>query len=233
MFNNRRKVLELANKLNSNDMIEVIGKTVLSAIPIGGALFASVWDAVKSKALEHRLEEWKKQVENRLSRLDNELEEIGDHELFTTCLLKTTEQAIKTSQKYKKEMLANALVNSLVMDIEEDVMMIFLDLLSSYTYTHLLILGFFSNPTSFENVRNSKVYMAYPISHFYETYPNLKNDEDFIRLVIKHLSADGLLSSETIYTLVDARSTKLKRTTELGDKFIEFILSNEEKIGAS
>ena len=159
----------------------------------------------------------------RLSKLEITLEEIGNNESFTSCLLRTTELAAKTSQERKREMLANALVNSLIIDIDENTMMIFLDLLSTYTEIHMIILGFFQRPTNFEPVIKSNMYMGSPITLFFETYADLKKEEDLIRIIIKELFADGLLSSESMSGMMTADGAKAKRTTEFGDKFLKFI----------
>lgn len=212
-----------SEKLEVKDLIEIAGKTALSAIPIGGTLITTVWDTVKSNAIARRYEEWKSLVEERLSKLEITLEGIGNNESFTSCLLRTTELAAKTSQERKREMLANALVNSLIIDIDENTMMIFLDLLSTYTEIHIIILGFFQRPTNFEPVIKSNMYMGSPITLFFETYPDLKKEEDLIRIIIKELFADGLLSSESMSGMMTADGAKAKRTTEFGDKFLKFI----------
>ena len=59
------------NKSNVLDIVEIAGKTVLSAIPIGGALITAVYDAVKGNVLSRRQEEWKKVLEERLSNLED------------------------------------------------------------------------------------------------------------------------------------------------------------------
>ena len=71
------------NKSNVIDIVEIAGKTVLSATSVGGALITAVYDAVKGNVLSRRQEEWKKVLEERLSNLEDTLDNIGNNELFT------------------------------------------------------------------------------------------------------------------------------------------------------
>ena len=95
------------------DTVEIAAKTALSVIPVGGALVTSVYDAVKGNCLSKRQEKWKETLEERLSKLECALEDIGNNELFTTALVKSTEIAMKTSREEKMAYLANAVINSL------------------------------------------------------------------------------------------------------------------------
>ena len=120
------------NKSNALDIVEIAGKTVLSAIPIGGALITSVYDAVKGNVLSRRQEEWKKVLEERLSNLEDTLDNIGNNELFTTALIKTTEIAMRTTKEEKRLYLANAVANTTRLDLNEEKLIVFLDLLDKY-----------------------------------------------------------------------------------------------------
>ena len=56
---------------------EISAKTALSMIPVGGALITSVWDSIKSNCAQKRLDEWQNVIEERLSKVDESLENIG------------------------------------------------------------------------------------------------------------------------------------------------------------
>lgn len=59
------------------DVAEIVGKTILSEIPIGGALATAVYDVVKGNILQKRQEKWKGLIEDRLSKLEIEIETLG------------------------------------------------------------------------------------------------------------------------------------------------------------
>lgn len=203
-------------------VIEIGTKTYLSTIPIGGTLITSVWDSVKNNKIETRQNEWKNMIENKLSSLEISLEDIGNNDKFTTCILKATELAIKTSSIEKKLYLANALINSINIDFDETTMLIFLNLIEEYTDLHMIILDFFSNPLKFSSVKNSNLYMGSPMKLFYDEYPNFKVKENLISLINNKLYLDGLLSSNSLNTTMTSDGAKEKQTTDLGDQFLEF-----------
>lgn len=203
-------------------VIEIGAKTYLSTIPIGGTLITSVWDSVKNNKIETRQNEWKNMIENKLSSLEISLEDIGNNDKFTTCILKATELAIKTSSIEKKLYLANALINSINIDFDETTMLIFLNLIEEYTDLHMIILDFFSNPLKFSSVKNSNLYMGSPMKLFYDEYPNFKVKENLISLINNKLYLDGLLSSNSLNTTMTSDGAKGKQTTDLGDQFLEF-----------
>lgn len=150
------------------------------------------------------------------------LEDVGNNDKFTTCILKTTELAIKTSSIEKKLYLANALINSINIDFDETTMLIFLNLIEEYTDLHMIILDFFLNPLKFSSVKNSNLYMGSPMKLFYDEYPNFKVKENLISLINNKLYLDGLLSSNSLNTTMSSDGAKGKQTTDLGDQFLEF-----------
>lgn len=210
------------NKEGLLSLVEIAGKTMLSTIPVGGTLATLVWETVKSNKLDKRAKEWKLTVENRLSNLEISLDEIRESENFTTCILRTTELAARTSSTKKKEYLANALINSISLDIDEVKLLIFLNLIEKYTELHIIILDFFSNPLKFDKVKNSNFYMGSPMSLFYEVHPTLKEQNEIIILIIKELYADGLVSSEFFNVTMTKEGVQSGRVTQLGNKFLEF-----------
>ena len=139
------------------DTLEIVGKTALSAIPIGGALVTSVYDTVKGNCLSKKQEKWRIALEERLVKLESTLEDIGNDELFTTALVKATELAMKTAREEKLFYLANSVINSLNPNLDEEKLIIFLDLLDKYTVSHIKILYFFFNPERFDGVAHASI----------------------------------------------------------------------------
>lgn len=95
------------------DVAEIAGKTAISLIPVGGALATAIYDTVKGNALAKRQEQWMRTLEDRISKIEETLESIGNNELFTTALVKATELAMRTSREEKMSYLANAVISSL------------------------------------------------------------------------------------------------------------------------
>lgn len=206
----------------SLEIAEIAGKTLLSAIPIGGTLVAAVFDTVKGNVLAKRQARWRNIIEERLSAVETTIENIGNNEKFATMLIKTTELAIKTEKEEKIKYLANALVNSINTNMDEDKMIIFMSLIDKYTVSHLKILNFFNDPIKFETVKAKmkNYYMGSPADPLSTVYPEVMYFSD---RCIKEMFNDGLMNIENIHTTMTANGMISKRTTALGDEFLDFI----------
>ena len=209
------------------DVIEIAGKTVVSAIPIGGALITAVYDSVKGNVLQKRQQKWMNLVEQRIGNIEITLNDLGNNENFGTMLIKTTEIAIKTQKEEKLNYLANCLVNSLSNNIYEDKLIIYMALVDKYTTVHIKILNFFNNPTKFPNVNENKysTSMGSPISVLSLVHPDVMPMFD---ICWKDLYNDSLVTSSSVRATMTGSGMIAKRTTELGDDFLSFISSNKE-----
>lgn len=119
---------------------EIAGKTAVSAIPVGGALVTSIYDAVKNNCLEKRQKKWQEALENRISKMEVTLDDLGNSEIFTTAIIKATEVAMKTSSEEKLKYLANATANSYEGNIDETRFYLYMGLIERYTARHISIL---------------------------------------------------------------------------------------------
>ena len=209
------------SKSNVLDIVEIAGKTVLSTIPVGGALITAVYDAVKGNVLSRRQEEWKKVLEERLSNLEDTLDNIGNNELFTTALIKTTEIAMRTAKEEKRLYLANAVANTTRLDLNEEKLIVFLDLLDKYTISHIKIINFFYKPSRFEGVSSSSYMMGSPKTPLFDIYPEL--DNDLFNKIYNDLYTDGMVNTKDLNCTMTGAGMIAKRTTPLGDEFLNFI----------
>ncbi len=208
------------------DTLEVVGKTALSAIPIGGALATSVYDTVKSNCLSKRQEKWRMALEERLTNLEKNLEDIGNNELFTTALVKATELAMRTAKEEKITYIANSVVNSLNPDLNEEKLIVFLDLLDKYTVSHIKIIYFFFDPKRFEGVNSNAYMMGSPSTPLFSVYPELNNE--LFKKIYGDLYTDGMVTLENLNISMTGSGMVAKRTTPIADEFLRFILGKDE-----
>lgn len=208
------------------DTLEVVGKTALSTIPIGGALATSVYDTVKSNCLSKRQEKWRMALEERLTNLENNLEDIGNNELFTTALVKATELAMRTAKEEKITYIANSVVNSLNPDLNEEKLIVFLDLLDKYTVSHIKIIYFFFDPKRFEGVNSNAYMMGSPSTPLFSVYPELNNE--LFKKIYGDLYTDGMVTLENLNISMTGSGMVSKRTTPIADEFLRFILKKDE-----
>lgn len=208
------------------DTLEIVGKTALSTIPVGGALITSIYDTVKGNCLSKRQEKWRSALEERLAKLENTLEEIGDDELFATALIKATELAMRTVKEEKMDYLANSVVNSLNPNLNEEKLIVFLDLLDRYTVSHIKIMYFFSNPKRFDGVNANYYMMGSPSIPLFHVYPELNNE--LFKKIYGDLYNDGMVTLENLNISMTGSGMVTKRTTLIADEFLKFILDKDE-----
>ena len=207
------------------DTLEIVGKTALSAIP-GGALITSVYDTVKDNCLSKRQEKWRTALEERLVKLENTLEEIGNDEFFTTALVKATELAMRTAKEEKMAYLANSVINSLNPDLNEEKLIVFLDLLDRYTVSHIKILYFFFEPKRFDGIDSNTYIMGSPSTPLFHVYPELNNE--LFEKIYADLYNDGMVTLKNLNTSMTGSGMVAKRTTAIADEFLKFILEKDE-----
>lgn len=201
---------------------EIAGKTIINTLP-GGSIVTSVFEAVKGGCLEKRQSKWRESIEDRLGTVEKTLDDLGNSEIFTTTILKATEIAMKTSSEEKREFLANAVLNACYMDVEEEKVMVFLDLLDKYTISHLKILIFFHNPKAFDIVAQSSYYMGSPTDPLFDVYPELNNK--LFRKIYKDLFVDGMVNTEDLNVTMTGNGMVAKRTTDLADELLGYIFA--------
>lgn len=205
------------------EMAEITAKTALSVIPVGGALITGVWDSIKSNCAQERLNQWQTLIEERLSKIDATLDDIGKNENFTSAMLQATELAIKTSENDKRVYLANAVLNSLTCPFEESVVMMFINMIEKYTLWHLKILDFFQNPKKFDGVNEGKYYGGSPKNVLFDVYPELSDKEEYVDKITHELYSDGLMNTENLDCIMTSSGMVASRVTEIGNDFINFI----------
>lgn len=206
------------------NIIEVTSKTAVSMIPVGGPLINETYDAIKNNALAKRRQEWERAVEEKIANLEISIEELGSNDVFSTTLIYATEQAMKTSSELKRKSLANAVYNSAVIDIDESIVLIYLDMIYRYSELHIRILSYFNNPKKYgiyeDTYRNRMGSAKIPL---FDTFPELKEKEDVVDKIIKDLFNDGVMSSDNLNVSGTSSGMVASRTTLLGKKFVEFI----------
>lgn len=205
---------EIGKDIIAQDLVEGVAKAVLSSVPFVN-YFVQVADSVKDNVLQRRYDKWREMVGQRLSELSQDvLSKLGNNENFATILIKTTELAAKTNGK-KMEYLANAVKYAAENDIDEDTLIIMLNCIEKYTLSHITLLKYLENPSSYSN---GKSYLAGGLlTYFDDYYPDF--DKKLQNIILKDLFRDGLTTTDINGTMTSS-GMNIKRTTELGDLFI-------------
>lgn len=213
--------MKIGQKFNS--LIDIGVKTGMSVLPPPfSALFTAVYENTKESVLDKRAEKWKEQVIARLSKLENDYEELISSEAFATALLKTSEIAVKTESEKKRELLANALANTFVNNVAEEKISIFLNLVEKYTLLHIEVLKFAHDEYQKQYYPESFVPTFWVM--FKMRFPKI--DDAYLTKAIKDLQNDFLIVDFKKDVPVQTFGiNKLELLTKLGNDFYDYLLS--------
>jgi len=209
-------------KMTVTDGVHKIGKALVSLTPgVGGAaveLYETLWKA----PLDKRMASWTKLIGEVVGKIEQDVEKLAENPVFITNLLHATQAALRTHQKEKLEALCNAVLNSTLPTApDEDLQLIFINLLDSMTTPHIKILAFLADPRNYlkgkvtdqEGVRGTPLY-----PYLEKAFPEM--DRPFYTVIIDQLKARGLTEVN-----IDQKAEKLFQghTTRLGWDLVQFI----------
>jgi len=222
-------------KTDRRNTAHAIIKAGISAAPITGGPAAELFELVVAPPLERRRVEWMNAVAERLMELEKKvegfkIENLKDNEVFITVVTQATVTAMRNHQKEKIEALENAVVNSaLGIDIEENLQLMFLNMIDSFTPLHLKILEYFDNPKVFLESRRIRfdTSVGSPSHGLEAAFQELRGRRDIYDAIIQDLSNRGLLDADksTIHTGMTSPGILARRTSDLGHKFLRYIAS--------
>lgn len=174
------------------------------------------------------LEELEKKVEGF------KIENLQKNEMFTTAVMQALQIAIRNHHKEKIEALRNAILNTAIGNVpEEDLQLMFLNAIDRLAPWHLRILDYFKNPDEYlarKGLKQDSVSSgaSYGLE---QAFPELKKQQDFYHLVVNDLISMGFLQQGSYLNVMMSQSgVYSKRTTNIGDQFLNFIRSPLEKI---
>ncbi|OFV67934.1 MAG: hypothetical protein SCAL_000574 [Candidatus Syntrophoarchaeum caldarius] len=226
--------IESKPKAGAGDVAHTLIRTGLSAIPVLGGPAAEIFSAIIVPPLSKRRDEWIESIAKKLKALEEKvddfnIEALSQNEVFVTTVMHASQVAIRNHQKEKLEALRNAVLNAALSNApEEDIQLMFLNFVDTFTPWHLRILKFFDNPQEW----GRRVGITYPnwptgsLSTVLEhTFPELRGRRDFYDQVVKDLFIRGLMNTESLHGIMTPQGMFASRTTPLGKQFINFITS--------
>ena len=221
-------------KKSTGDVIHALTKSTISQIPIAGAPAAEIFALVVTPPYERRRDKWIESIGNGLKELAErvegfKIEELSNNETFITTVTHASQAAIRNHQREKLEALRNAVLNAaLPNSLEEDLQLMFLNFVDSFTPWHLVILKFFNNPREWGNkheIKYQSYMMGSPSAILEFTFNELQGKRENYDLFAKDLFSRGLLSTDSLHTTMTEEGMFASRTTTLGQQFLSFISS--------
>ena len=199
------------------DITKGIVKGGASLIP-GSSLFFSIIDELRSGEYKHRIDDLESKVNEQLSMMKNvQLQQLKDNQLFATVLYIAGQLALKTNET-KRQLLANAVVNAPSCTLSEDTVVILLNCIEKYTIRHLRILRFLQNPREYQ--KRDYYGTTSTMQIYYDYYS--RDNEALDRIIVNDLYADGMITSDSLFTTATVQGCLEKQTSSLGDAMIEF-----------
>lgn len=220
------------------ELVKDVGNSAIKVgmgfIPIAGPLLSEGYDLIVTRNLNKRSAEVIDNIQSSIDRLEMKFskEELSENQELVDVILEVHSAAIRTSQEYKKAALYNALSNTPGSTLSEDKKMMFLRIIKDLTPSHLKLLKFFGDPNKAHEEKFGKEISL--ISGGLETviekvFENEFEDKELLKLIVVDLYQNQLINVD--YSLLNSSMSnnglKSKRTTKLGEEFIEFISEND------
>jgi hypothetical protein len=210
------------------DTAHSVASGVMSFVPGLPELF----QYLVTPPLEKRRAKWMQDVGEALRTLERDrgvkLDELQNNDVFIDTVLHATQIALRNSQEEKRTALRNAVLNAALPNPpDESIQLMFLSWIDTFTVWHLKLLRLFQNPRNWFSENNVKA-PTFAISSSLSdlltaAYPELGSQREFYDLVISELDSKGLFAGSSTHTMMSATDAFEKRTTQLGDKFLQFI----------
>ena len=213
--------LEVPEK-SKGDAAHSIAKAGLSAIPVVGGLAAELFQNVIQPPLDKRRNEWMQLVGEKIEALEAsglKTEDLQNNEQFISAVMYASQLALRTHESEKIEALRNAVINIASGHAPEEVEQhLFLNFVDYFTPIHIQILKVFQNPTPPSGM--SMGGLNHVLEH---NLPNLRGQQELYKQFWKDLYSRGLVNTEGMNVTMSGNGLGQKRTTALGDQFINFI----------
>lgn len=214
----------------AGDKAHALAKAGLASVPVVGGAAAELFAAIVTPPLEKRRREWMEQIAESLRELEQagvvDLEDLQSNESFITTLMQASRAAIRNHQEEKIDALRNAVLNStLGRSPSESEEQMFLNLVDHFTVWHLRILKVFQDPKAWAE-KNGIDYSGIDeriLFHVLEAaLPKLEGRREFYEQASNDLNRRGLLDVD-LDTHYHLGGTEATYTTDLGDRFLQFI----------
>ncbi|MEI7857181.1 MAG: hypothetical protein WCH85_06735 [Methanomicrobiales archaeon] len=231
--------LEEDLKPSTGDFAHTGVRSGLSTAPFVGGPLAEFFAMIIAPPLEKRRDAWLIEIFTRLKKLEEEIdgfkiENLTKNENFISTLFYATQIAMRTHQQEKLEALKNAVINSISMPtVDENLQLIFLNLIDRYTPWHLKLLQFADNPRKYGESHGVK-YQGWTIGGslgtvIEVTFLELKQKEEFYEQIVKEMISNGLLKQGSyLNAMMTEDGMFASRTTDMGKLFLQFISISPE-----
>ena len=181
------------------DTAHTVVRASLSMIPVVGGPALELFSMIFTPPIGERRDKWMESVAEGLRSVEEKIEgfkieDLSENESFVTTLVQASQIAIRNHQAEKLEALRNVVLNSALPNPpDEDMQLVFLNLVDRFTTWHLRVLKFLDEPRQWcymENIRLSEGRTALALARYFE---ELQERPGFCRQIPRDLHSHGLL----------------------------------------
>ena len=200
----------------------------LTSLPVIGAPAAEILGLIVTPMINKRRNEWLEALGKALVALEwrvqaVNLERLSQDEVFVTIATHATMLAMRNHQREKLEALRNAVLNATLPSApDDDLQLIFLNLVDMLTASHLRLLKVLNNPSEWmqrHGIANPDKSMKIGVDLIEWAFPEWRSHRDYYHLLANELYRREMLDNSWNDTV------KPSRTSEFGKQFLEFITS--------
>lgn len=215
------------------DKVIKLTKAVIDSTVPGGSLVTEVLLSIIKLPYQQRNEQWQKDLCDALNKIKDmgiDFTALQNNEEFIDILFQVIPMGIKHSQNEKRQALKNVIIHSAQDDLQNfSLKQMFLNYIDTFTIWHIKILALFINPKIwFANNKQPTPGMGMIGSvrgTLEAAYPDLKRQQNLVNSIWTDLYNKELLASDKslLVTTMTGEGALARRTTELGEIFINFI----------
>ena len=217
--------------------IDIAAKGFLNTLPVVGSLFAELYD-IRKKLYQNRINQIVELLYEKVADIELILSQKLVSENFVDICREVVTTSTKTSSESKHKALAAILIDNLETENGEenyDLSLTFIRFINEFTENHLLILKYLHKYQSelVEIGSYNSLFEKFTTAH------KQPFDKYEFKFYCEDLRTKGLISMEaglndfdkkSAYRLLEGHKDASVFVTSFGDKFISYLLDNEEVV---
>lgn len=225
---------DLPKKTRGDHQLSAL-KVAVSAVPLVGGPAAQLLSEVLTPPYVKRWEAFSaalaQRVEDLIEKVDGlSQSSLSENDRFVTAVFRAIRIAAHTHQREKHEALLNAVQNTVLIDLSDDLVEVFLSYIEDLTPTHLRILAVLDGPTQTARPPGAIDAKDY-FPAIWQAIPEIDGQVEVTVQFMEALATRGLVRTglgPTVTYRPSAGATgeihAARLTTDLGRQFLSFIL---------
>jgi hypothetical protein len=221
------------------DAAHQIATAAISSVPLVGGPAAELVNTVLAPPLLKRQQRWREEIAAAIRDLEARFgllpDELSSNDAFVNAVLRASDVATRTSDSLKIDALRRALINSALPEAPSQALQqIFMNLVDSMTVWHLKILDVFHSPR--ERIRRNPGSPRISRSSsslertLVEALPEMAGKREFYDHVWRDLYSWGLVTTDSLHSMITAEGALESRTSSLGKQLLAFISDSRDDL---